>query len=385
MVNFITPPILSELLPAFLAHIPTAFTSPQPPPSLFPILSPILRQRIRLLAPARNSSSSVEETWLALLTWSATAGPKLSAHLATQEFIPHPSSGELEVGETSLKGFHRQDKETIRACAELLELDVEVTYIWIGNDPDGEDDGWKIQDVRLTEDSENQKWYASVGEADQAFYDQSDAYKSPVVPSASFATASQQAPVANESEGEGEDDDYWDMYDRTPARTPMVPQKTDMPSEDSYYARYGDVQPALEPELTSAESSNPITMPLNSQSYSPLSTTTANTASTTPPMVLSSSFLSNKDENTSVTHAPRPISVASSSSSTRNSITKLEESAAVQVQSELGVKQHISSTIKSLYRLSKAAGIQRDEFERMLQTEVAVLAMMDDGDDSQTW
>lgn len=328
----------------------------------------------------------MEETWLALLTWSATAGPKLSAHLATQDFTPHPSSGELEVGETNLKGFQRQDKETIRTCVELLELDVEVTYIWIGNDPDGEKDGWKIQDVRLTEDSEEQKWYPTVGEADQAFYNQSAAYTAPVVPTAAFASAPQQAAVADEDEGE--DDDYWDMYDRTPARTPMVPQKQEAPSEDSYYARYGDVQPALEPEPSSATSSNPITIPLNTQSYSPLSTTTVNTASTTPPMASSSPFMTRKDENTSITHAPRPISVASSSSSTRESIARLEESAALHMQSEVGVKQHISTTIKSLYRLSKAAGIQRDEFERMLQTEVAVLAMMDEGDDAagtETW
>lgn len=336
----------------------------------------------------RSSNSTAEDTWLALLTWSAAAGPKLSAHLATQEFIPHPSSGELEIGETNLKGFQRQDKETIRACMELLELDVEVIYMWIGNDPEGEDDGWKIQDVRLSKDREEQKWYPTIGEADQVFYDQASSYSVPSISPPAFASAPQQAAVTED--GEDEDDDYWNMYDRTPARTPIVPQKQDAPSEDTYYARYGDVQPALEPEPPSA-SSNPITIPLGAQnSYSPLSTQTANTASTTPPTALSSSFMSHKDDHTTVTHAPRPISVASSSSSTRESIARLEENAALRMQSEVGVKQHISTTIKSLYRLSKAAGIQRDEFERMVQTELSVLAMMDEGDDAiggdtQTW
>lgn len=383
MVNFINPPVLSDLLPTFLAHIPTAFISPQPPPSLFPLLSPILRQRIRLLAPARSSNSTTEETWLALLTWSAIAGPKLSAHLATQDFTPHPSSGELEVGETNLKGFQRQDKETIRACVELLELGVEMIYMWIGNDPEGEDDGWKIQDARLPEDREEQNWYTSVGEADQAFYDQASSYIPPPVQSSAFASAPQQIAVAEEGEDDG--DDYWNMYDRTPARTPMVAEKQDAPSDDSYYARYGDVQPVLEPEPIST-SLNAINTPLNTQpSYSPVSTQTANTASTTPPTALSPTFASHKDDYTTVTHAPRPRSVASSSSSARESIARLEENAGRHMQSEVGVKQHISTTIKSLYRLSKVAGIQREEFERMLQTEIAVLAMMDEDDDGETW
>lgn len=385
MVNFINPPVLSDLLPTFLAHVPTAFISPQPPPSLFPLLSPILRQRIRLLAPARSSNSTAEETWLALLTWSATAGPKLSEHLATQDFIPHPSSGELEVGEINLKGFQRQDKETTRAYVELLELGVEVIYMWIGNDPEGEDDGWKIQDVRLSEDREGQDWFPSIGEADQTFYDQASSYTAPPIPSSTPVSAPQQAVVSEESEDE--DDDYWNMYDRTPAHTPMVPEK-DALSEDTYYARYGDVQPALEPEPSSVPL-NPITTPLNTRpSYSPLSTQTANTTSTTPPSAVSPSSASHKYNYTTVTHAPRPRSVASSLSSTRESIARLEETAGRHMQSEVGIKQHISTTIKSLYRLSKAAGIQMGEFERMLKTEIAVLAMMDEDDDGgsvQTW
>lgn len=383
MVNFINPPVLSDLLPTFLAHVPTAFISPQPPPSLFPLLSPILRQRIRLLAPARSSNSTAEETWLALLTWSAIAGPKLSAHLADQDFTPHPSSGELEVGETNLKGFQRQDRETIRTCVELLELGVEMIYVWIGNDPEYEDDGWKIQDARLPEDREEQNWYTSVGEADHAFYDQASSYTAPPIQSSTFACAPQQIAVAEE--GEDDDDDYWNMYDRTPARTPMVAEKQDVPSDDSYYARYGDVQPVLEPEPIST-SLNAINNPLNTQpSYSPVSTQTANTASTTPPTALSPTFASHKDDYTIVTHAPRPRSVASSSSSARESIARLEENAGRQMQSEVGVKQHISTTIKSLYRLSQVAGIQKEEFERMLQTEIAVLAMMDKDDDGETW
>lgn len=266
---------------------------------------------------------------------------------------------------------------------ELLELGVEIIYMWIGNDPENEDDGWKIQDTRLSEDREEQNWYISIGEAEQAFYDQASSYTPPLVQSSTSVSAPQRAAVAQEVEDD--DDDYWNMYDRTPARTPMLAEKQDTPSEGSYYARYSDVQPMLEPGPTSTSLTG-INIPLNTQpSYSPLSTQTANTASTTPPAALSPTFAPHKDDCITVTYAPRPRSVTSSSSSTRESIARLEENAGRHIQNEVGIKQHISTTIKSLYRLSKVTGIQREEFERILQAEVAVLAMMDEGDDGETW
>jgi hypothetical protein len=60
-------------------------------------------------------------------------------------------------------------------------------------------------------------------------------------------------------------------------------------------------------------------------------------------------------------------------------VAKLEESAGKQEQSEFGVKQHISRSIRSLFLLSRAAGIDRQEFERMVRTELDVLGMVEDG------
>ncbi|RPB02348.1 hypothetical protein L873DRAFT_1787723 [Choiromyces venosus 120613-1] len=373
MVNFIPPPVLPELLPPLLAHIPVAFTSPQPPPSLYPLLSPILRQRLRLLGMPSSSNSSVEETWLSLLTWSSTAGPKLSAHLATQDFTPHPASGELELGEIDLKGFQRLDKETIKACVQLPERSIEAIYLWIANDPDGEDDGWRIMELHLLSDSERTEWYPTVGEADEAFYSRS---AKPVLPVANPIPS-----YANDTlrVDNNDDDDYWDMYDRTPARSPMALQKVDQMADDDYYSQYDNTQPVMEPETSSVKSSpehsrytNPLTMQ-HSSSYSPTS------VSSTPPTAVSASFLIDKEETLPevVTHAPRPISPGSPSSA-KSSVDKLEEAASLNMQAETGVKQHISTSIKSLYRLSKSVGIAREEFERLLQTEIAFLEMMDE-------
>jgi hypothetical protein len=75
---------------------------------------------------------------------------------------------------------------------------------------------------------------------------------------------------------------------------------------------------------------------------------------------------------------PRPESSASSSGS--NTVAKLEATAGKQEQSEFGVKQHISRSIRSLYLLSRASGIDRDEFERLVKTELDVLGMVEDQD-----
>jgi hypothetical protein len=59
------------------------------------------------------------------------------------------------------------------------------------------------------------------------------------------------------------------------------------------------------------------------------------------------------------------------------SVDRLEREAASHSQAEVGIKQHISTDIKSLYRLARSAGIDRVEFERIVKTELEVLSMMD--------
>jgi hypothetical protein len=72
---------------------------------------------------------------------------------------------------------------------------------------------------------------------------------------------------------------------------------------------------------------------------------------------------------------PRPASSASSNGS--QTVAKLEESAAKQEQSDFGVKQHVGRSIRSLFLLSRAAGIDREEFERLVKTELDVLGMIE--------
>ena len=46
-------------------------------------------------------------------------------------------------------------------------------------------------------------------------------------------------------------------------------------------------------------------------------------------------------------------------------------------RAQMGIKQHISTDIKSLYRLAKSVGMDRDEFERVVKRELEVLSFMD--------
>ncbi|KAJ3472878.1 hypothetical protein NLG97_g10660 [Lecanicillium saksenae] len=81
---------------------------------------------------------------------------------------------------------------------------------------------------------------------------------------------------------------------------------------------------------------------------------------------------------------PRPESSASSNGS--QTVAKLEAAAAastngggaMQEQSEFGVKQHVSRSIRSLFQLSRSMGIGREEFEDMVKTELDVLGMMEE-------
>jgi hypothetical protein len=76
---------------------------------------------------------------------------------------------------------------------------------------------------------------------------------------------------------------------------------------------------------------------------------------------------------------PRPGSSGSSGSDT---VAKLEKRAAQRERdvSEVGIKQHIGTSVKSLYRLARGVGIGRGEFERIVRTELECLGLMDEDD-----
>jgi hypothetical protein len=205
---------------------------------------------------------------------------------------------------------------------------------------------------------------------------------------------------------EEDDDAYWAQYDNTPARTPAIkrspapdPMQNGSKShndEDAYYAQYASVQPAMDNHDPDEASQNgPVETSLGRSS---LTHHPHESPSDHDDEVSSSSHIWAADllppvhpvpcedpepdlrasESDTQVLQPRPTSSRSSSSSA--TVEKLESTAAAQVQSEVGVRQHISTSLKSLFRLARAAGIEKGEFERLVRMELDVLGLMEEDD-----
>ncbi|KAF7876925.1 uncharacterized protein EAF02_008145 [Botrytis sinoallii] len=316
MSTTISAPRAEQLLSPLLASLPAASVSPQPPTALLPLLSPILRQRVQIL------SSTSNEPWLPLLCYDDSNVSKLQQAIKNDRLEAHPVSGEVEVdweSEVEIQ-YRRLDEETLQALVVLRDLALSARLV----------------------------------------------LSSQVVSNA-----------AKDTEAENDDDDdYWAQYDNTPARTP-APKHSPAPhsmqnvsrsadDEDSYYATYADVQPAMDshdPDEAAQNGTYRRTSPHEAKPWSE-----------------SSSGIINEGDYVEVVQ-PRPGSRTSSSGS--ETVAKLEKRAHAREQSEVGIKQHISTSVKSLYRLAKVSGIERAEFDRLIRTELDCLSLMDEDEDDQ--
>ncbi|KAF1842676.1 uncharacterized protein K460DRAFT_407071 [Cucurbitaria berberidis CBS 394.84] len=391
--HIIPRPDSRELLPPLLACLAAASTSKDAPPGLLPLLSPILRQRIQLL-----SSSD----WLSLLCWDSDIGSRLPQVIEKIHVEPHPASGEIEVEEPDQILFRRSDPETLHSRLVLSEFGLLPTYLWCTGGDGGSK--WLLAELRATEDADDgTAWFESIVEANETGAQQK-AGKSNGIPTQQASL--QPEPVKDDEE---DDDSYWAAYDRTPGQTPqqkrspapMAAKRTQMgptQSELDYFARYAsEVQPALDAHDPDEELPGPGESTLNGNELNytsepqpkPLETTNlgpndndssmprAYTNATTNDNGLygndSPEHIEPMEENPSASlNHPRP-----SSSASINSVERLERQAESYSQAELAIKQHISTDIKSLFRLARASGIDREEFERIIQRELEVLPMLE--------
>ena len=49
-------------------------------------------------------------------------------------------------------------------------------------------------------------------------------------------------------------------------------------------------------------------------------------------------------------------------------------------RAQLAIQQHISTDIKSLFRLAKSSGMERRDFERLVKRELEVLQLLEQDD-----
>ena len=334
---------------------------------------------MHLLSP---STTSDKESWIHLLCWDSDQASKLADIIASETFEPHPVSGEIELGEISDEKYRRLDEETLQTKIEVDELRIAVVLLWCEDDNGGGSSGWRVSELMPADSilrGRKHPWWNSISEATSNF--QASLEKSTsLLPETGPSSETR-------SEDKDDDDDYWAQYDNTPGRTPATKRspppgsgngivhtngQAKSTSEAEYFAQYAHVQPALdnhdpsEPPLRNGESTlrgdtiNAPTAPFVGDSGGTVLIHQAPVSSRPPPAG-------------SIVHT-RP----SSSSSSSGVVSRLEESATHQSHTELAIQQHISTTMKSMFRLARQTGIERKEFERLIKTELDVLSMMDD-------
>ncbi|KAL7789439.1 hypothetical protein V8C37DRAFT_386515 [Trichoderma ceciliae] len=410
MGRSIPPPDLAGLLAPILPALPTATVSTEPVVGILPLLSPILRQRAKLF------SAGSTEPWLRLLCYDTAKAAKLAELVQSGSLEPHPVSGEVEVdwGYDAQTRYKRLDRETLQALTVLSDLGLAFQLIYCVNDAEGGGDGWRVGEVTVADKASPFSQFgnaATIAEAEAKFQERKIS-KVTVTHTNGSATSGEDL-----MDDEDEDDGYWDRYDATPARTPAnnrspAPRAAGaaaaagasadhasaynvsaaMDEDDAdYYAQYDDVQPAMdnhdpdEEALLRAHVQPPLGLGRSSNTLDSFVVTDRNEASG------SWTFAEADNKNGSLDQAdllpsakelallhPRPESSASSNGS--NTVARLEASAGKQEQNEFGVKQHVARSIRSLYLLARSSGIERDEFERLVKTEMDVLSMVEDQD-----
>jgi len=365
MVELIPSPDAHALLPPLLACLPTAFASSRPPPALLPLLSPILRQRLQLI------SSSPHDSWLRLLTWDNGKAESLKETVENSNFEPHPSSGEVELGELDPITYKRLDSETLRAQLSLPDWSLTAMYLWCTGSEEG--NAWRLAElVPYTEELQHDKsWSSTIQEADETSNERL----------VTEALLEADKPQQRKPSPAGDDEDYWAMYDGTPGRTParkhsVVPQEN-RGSEADYYSRYNDVQPAMDSHDPDEEVQGAAESTLNGNALHEI--LSRQSAENKPPSYQEPLYPADDEPDEKRLEVNQPVP-SSPSSRGSDAVARLEETAERFGASDIAIRQHISTTMKSMFRLAKSAGMDREEFDRIVQRELEALSIFDRDD-----
>lgn len=368
----IKSPDLRETLGHVLPSLPPAALATQPSESVLEYFSPILKQRVQLL------SSASTDPWIRLLCYDTAKAAKLAEIAQSDRLETHPVSGEIEVDwdyDAEIR-YRRLDEETLQALVVLQDKELTFRLVYCT----GEADGWRVGEVSVPDTPTPFSSFggvSSIAEADRQFQDQSKTQNS-------FPNGGDLVDDADD------DDDYWARYDATPARTPANKRSPAPPStsargpatdDDDYYAQYDSVQPAMDPHDPDEEvDMGDVTPPLGLAAPRPIKPTRNHDdeeerpsnevhgawTSAEPPRSSSAGSRSGDDPN--LAH-PRPASSAGSHAS----VAKLEAAA-----ENFGVQQHISRSIKSLFMLARASGMDREDFDGLVKRELDMLGLMED-------
>ena len=379
MVRRTHPPDTRAILPPLLACLPTAFASPRPPPALLPLLSPILRQRVNLNIGAADGSSG---GWLSSLCWDSDAAAKL-VNIVTKSdlFELHPVSGEVDYGQLKEIRYRRMDEETLQARVGIPDLSLIVTYLWCEVDEAGSETRWLVSEVRPGEQLDQEEtsgWYSSIAEAEGKARERimTDAIKQVQEMSIGSEASDILSPLRGSKEEN--DDDYWGRYLATPgtrsARSKVSPapfpssisQKSSN-SEADYFARYASVQPEMDnddPDGKAVEREEAGTAsyrrhPPQQHAQNPRRSSVRSTAE-----------MPNLKKHAS----PTSFDVGGPA------LKRVESVSVSQAAMEVAIKHHVSTSMKSLYRLCRGTGMEIDEFQRLIRIELETFSMLEENE-----
>ena len=354
-------PDVNKLLVPFLECLPLAFETPQPPPRLLSLLSPVLRQRIRIHSDEYEIWTA---SWIPFLCWDLVEAEELvSIAQHDMSFDKNRIPGEMEFGELERAHYRRLDEETLQARTRVPELSITISCTWCTNDTEGAEDGWRISDIRPYRSyskDDSSLWHSNI---DAAY----ETYEKDLAQVKQFAANGKQsingiayAPKGKDDE-DTDEDSYWSQYDQRQSESPfgaVVPgqegaENLATDEEEDYYNRYDTVQPEMDAD-------------------DPAEDTVAVGKSSLPGNLLIQQQIQAPEaaEDNDVVYI-RP------SSSNSLAVPHLEQFAEHQSQTEIAIQQHISSSIKSLYRLTKGAGIDIADFKRLVENEMECLSLME--------
>lgn len=277
----------------------------------------------------------------------------------------------------------------------LRDFGLAVIYLWCTGDQEGGGDGWRVAELSALEDMEKGgHWFGSISEA-------KDTTKGVQAKEVANGNANGHRAVAEDDEDGEDDDSYWAQYDATPGRTPAAPRspahgntfethgRPRTTSEAEYFDQYAEVQPAMDGHDPSEEQEAIGESTLHGDEIGralrnteeeelkarrpPSDEWPVENEQPMPPPYSASERAPSPDSKCEISQ-PR---ASSSLSSQSNPVARLEETAASQSQAEIGIKQHISTSLKALFRLARSSGIEREEFERLVRTELDTLSLLE--------
>jgi hypothetical protein len=378
----------SSLIPPLLECLKHSPELASPPANLAQLVTPILRQRLSLWEP---------ESWLHLLNWNKDLAEKLPDAVQAANL-------DLDYQDRDVVLYRRVDPESLLARIKASQYGLLPTYLWcMDSESNASRGSWKLQELRCLEDEDNARlWSESISEAETTQSSMEHATRGQKVTRGSASSTSKpyDSNSTNQTDDDDDDDDdsYWNQYDMTPgqsaSRTPPTKKASPAPSflrggvpnravsrsstargaagEKEYFDRYLDVQPALDPYDPQEDHQMPSSF--TRQPEIDYESQRRQDETPMPPLGLGSPQVNGHLDvpDGSELHQPR-----ARSSSDSSSVERLEGRAEGQAHAEMGIKQHISTDIKSLFRLARSAGISRQEFVGIVNRELEVLPLLD--------